>query len=63
MYTSATPDGSSPFVYNEEHNSLVADNITIKLFDTVKVEIRVEGDEDGMRQKLKMSLVEPLKLE
>ncbi|KAL1928856.1 hypothetical protein VTP01DRAFT_2642 [Rhizomucor pusillus] len=63
VYTSATPDGSSPFVYNEEHNSLVADNITIKLFDTVKVEIRVEGDEDGMRQKLKMSLVEPLKLE
>lgn len=50
-------------MYNEEHNSLVAENVSIKLFDTVKVEIRVEGDEDGMRQKLKMTLVEPLRIE
>ena len=29
------------------------------MFDTVKVEICVEGDEQGMRQKMRMRLAEP----
>lgn len=59
MYTSETPDGPSPFHYDEEHNSLVAGDVSIKMFSTVKVEIKVEGDEEGMRQKMRMKLVEP----
>ncbi|KAI9020043.1 hypothetical protein CLU79DRAFT_756874 [Phycomyces nitens] len=59
VYTSKTAGGPSPFVYNEETNSLDAGDITIKMFGTVKVEISIEGDENGMRQKMKMKLIEP----
>ncbi|KAI7855492.1 exosome complex exonuclease RRP44-like protein [Circinella umbellata] len=59
VYTSKKPGEPSPFEYNEEHNSLVAGDVVIKMFDTVKVEICVEGDEQGMRQKMRMRLAEP----
>lgn len=50
---------SEPFEYNEEHNSLVAGDIVLKTFDKVKVEMSVEGDAEGMRQKMNMKLIEP----
>ncbi|KAI8146735.1 exosome complex exonuclease RRP44-like protein [Fennellomyces sp. T-0311] len=59
VYTSKKPGDASPFEYNEEQNSLVAGDVVIKMFDTVKVEICVEGDEQGMRQKMRMRLAEP----
>ncbi|OAC99195.1 hypothetical protein MUCCIDRAFT_154095 [Mucor lusitanicus CBS 277.49] len=59
VYTSATVDGPSPFTYDEEAKSLVAGDVVLKTFDSVKVEIRVEGDAEGMRQKMNMKLVEP----
>ncbi|KAI9489424.1 mitotic control protein dis3 [Zychaea mexicana] len=59
VYTSKKPGDTSPFEYNEEHNSLVAGDVIIKMFGTVKVEICVEGDEQGMRQKMRMRLAEP----
>jgi exosome complex exonuclease DIS3/RRP44 len=59
VYTSLAADGPSPFNYDEEAKSLVAGDIVLKTFDSVKVEITVEGDADGMRQKMNMKLVEP----
>lgn len=59
VYTSATVDGPSPFTYDEEAKSLVAGDVALKTFDSVKVEITVEGDAEGMRQKMNMKLVEP----
>ena len=59
VYTSKGPDEPSVFTYDEEKNALIAGDVTIKMFDTVKVEIKVEGDETGMRQKMRMSLVYP----
>jgi exosome complex exonuclease DIS3/RRP44 len=59
VYTSKEAGGPSPFTYDDEAKSLVAGDITLKTFDTVKVEITVEGDEHGMRQKMNMKLVEP----
>lgn len=59
VYTSLSVDGPSPFNYDEEAKSLVAGDIVLKTFDSVKVEITVEGDADGMRQKMNMKLVEP----
>ncbi|KAI8970424.1 exosome complex exonuclease RRP44-like protein [Mycotypha africana] len=58
VYTAKT-GSNSPLVYNEEDCSLVAGDVVIKTFDAVKVEITVEGDEQGMRQKMNMRLVEP----
>jgi exosome complex exonuclease DIS3/RRP44 len=54
-----TTGGSSPFVYDDEAKSLVAGDVVLKTFDKVKVEITVEGDIDGLRQKMNMKLVEP----
>jgi exosome complex exonuclease DIS3/RRP44 len=54
-----TTGGSSPFVYDDDEKSLMAGDIVLKTFDTVKVEITVEGDVDGLRQKMNMKLVEP----
>lgn len=59
VYTSKEAGGPSPFTYNDEEKSLVAGDVKLKTFDTVKVEITVEGDEQGMRQKMNMKLVEP----
>lgn len=59
VYTAKEAGGPSPFEYDDEAKSLVAGNVTLKTFDTVKVEISVEGDEQGMRQKMNMRLVEP----
>ncbi|KAI8365401.1 exosome complex exonuclease RRP44 [Radiomyces spectabilis] len=59
VYTSERPDGPSPFTFNEAQNSLEAGDTVIKMFDTVKIEISVEGDVEGMRQKMKMQLVQP----
>ncbi|KAL0075876.1 hypothetical protein J3Q64DRAFT_1773142 [Phycomyces blakesleeanus] len=60
VYTTKVSGGSSPFVYNEENNSLDAPgDVVIKMFGTVKVEISIEGDENGMRQKMNMKLIEP----
>ncbi|KAG0169487.1 exosome catalytic subunit dis3 [Apophysomyces sp. BC1034] len=59
IYTSPKPGAPSPFTFKEETNSLEAGDITIKMFDTVKAEVCVEGDEQGMRQKMRMRLVEP----
>ncbi|CDH60378.1 exosome complex exonuclease rrp44 isoform 1 [Lichtheimia corymbifera JMRC:FSU:9682] len=59
VYTSKGPDEPSVFIYDEEKNALIAGDVIIKMFDTVKVEIKVEGDETGMRQKMRMSLVYP----
>lgn len=59
VYTSKEAGGPSPFTYDDEAKSLVAGDVTLKTFDTVKVEITVEGDEHGMRQKMNMKLVEP----
>ncbi|CEP19826.1 hypothetical protein [Parasitella parasitica] len=59
VYTSSSADGPSPFNYDEEAKSLVAGDVILKTFDSVKVEITVEGDADGMRQKMNMRLVDP----
>ncbi|KAI7900875.1 uncharacterized protein BX663DRAFT_515563 [Cokeromyces recurvatus] len=59
VYVTDNNNKSSPFVYDEEAKSLVAGDIMLKTFDTVKIEITVEGDIDGMRQKMNMKLVEP----
>lgn len=60
VYTNGT-FGGPEFEYDEEQNALVAkDGTTIKMFNRVKVEISVQGDEEGMRQKMQMKLVEPL---
>ncbi|KAI7867430.1 exosome complex exonuclease RRP44-like protein [Spinellus fusiger] len=59
VYTSKKPGEPSPFVYNEANNSLEAGETVIRMFGTVKVEISIEGDENGMRQKMKMNLIEP----
>ncbi|KAI8071266.1 exosome complex exonuclease RRP44 [Gongronella butleri] len=46
--------------FDEATNQLTAANgVAIKIFCHVKVQITVQGDEDGMRQKMKMELVEP----
>ncbi|ORX46323.1 RNB-domain-containing protein [Hesseltinella vesiculosa] len=57
VYTNAH---DSPFHLEETSNQLVANDVTIKIFGHVKVQITVEGDQDGMRQKMKMQLVEPV---
>ncbi|CAO3599246.1 unnamed protein product [Absidia cylindrospora] len=62
VYTNggSLPSATSPFVFDEASNSLTAgDDVCIKIFSDVKVQITVEGDEEGMRQKMKMALVEP----
>lgn len=59
VYTNVSTKGNSPFVYDDEGKSLVAGDIVLKTFDGVKVEITVEGDVEGMRQKMNMKLVEP----
>lgn len=59
VYTSEKAGGPSPFTYDDDDKSLVAGDIKLKTFDSVKVEITVEGDEHGMRQKMNMNLVEP----
>lgn len=59
VYTTSGKTAASPFVYNDEDKSLVAGDIKLKTFDSVKVQISVEGDEHGMRQTMKMQLVEP----
>jgi exosome complex exonuclease DIS3/RRP44 len=59
VYTSNGTD-PSPFTFDEATNSLTAGPDTnIKIFSNVKVQITVEGDDQGMRQKMKMALVEP----
>ncbi|KAI9331135.1 exosome complex exonuclease RRP44, partial [Pilaira anomala] len=59
VYTTSGKTAASPFVYDDEDKSLVAGDIKLKTFDSVKVQISVEGDEHGMRQTMKMQLVEP----
>ncbi|KAI9278113.1 exosome complex exonuclease RRP44-like protein [Sporodiniella umbellata] len=52
-------DQTTPFEYDADANSLVAKDVVLKIFDTVKVQITVQGDEQGMRQKMNMKLVHP----
>ncbi|KAI8340999.1 exosome complex exonuclease RRP44 [Choanephora cucurbitarum] len=59
VYTSKEQGGPTPFVFDDESGRLVAGDVTLKTFDSVKVEITVEGDVEGMRQKMNMKLVEP----
>lgn len=59
VYTTNKGSTSSPFVYDDDDKSLTAGDIKLKTFDSVKVQISVEGDELGMRQTMKMKLVEP----
>ncbi|KAI8993271.1 hypothetical protein BDB01DRAFT_716146 [Pilobolus umbonatus] len=59
VYTSSAPGAPSVFQHDDRDNSLTAGDIKLKTFDMVKVEISVEGDEQGMRQKMNMRLVEP----
>ncbi|KAF7726252.1 exosome catalytic subunit dis3 [Apophysomyces ossiformis] len=59
IYTSPKVGAASPFIFKEESNCLEANGVVIKMFDTVKAEVSVEGDEEGMRQKMRMRLVEP----
>ncbi|GAA5803489.1 hypothetical protein EDC94DRAFT_565135 [Helicostylum pulchrum] len=59
VYTTSKGSTSSPFVYDDDDKSLTAGDIKLKTFDSVKVQISVEGDELGMRQTMKMKLVEP----
>jgi exosome complex exonuclease DIS3/RRP44 len=61
VYSSQTVGGPSPLEYNDEDMCLVGPNdIKIRTFDSVKVEISVQGDEHGMRQKMNMKLIEPV---
>lgn len=60
IYTNVPMEGRLPFVYDDEGKTLIADDVILRTFDGVKVEISVEGDVDGMRQKMNMKLVEPL---
>ncbi|RUS28301.1 hypothetical protein BC938DRAFT_482045 [Jimgerdemannia flammicorona] len=58
-----TSPGNSALIYNPKTNSLdsPATGVSIRLFDQVVVQITVDEDlEGGMRQKLKMFLVEPV---
>ncbi|CAO3652055.1 unnamed protein product [Cunninghamella echinulata] len=61
VYTSSSKENTtdSPFTYDEVNSYLVAGDVCLKIFSNVKVMIAVEGDEHGMRQKMKMQLVEP----
>jgi exosome complex exonuclease DIS3/RRP44 len=43
-------------VYDQHSNTLTSGDAQIKIFGEVKVRIQIEGDQEGMRQKMKMSL-------
>ncbi|OZJ01556.1 hypothetical protein BZG36_05343 [Bifiguratus adelaidae] len=62
VYASAGPKQESPFEYNAQTMSLenAQHNVKIRIFNRVIVQLTIEEiEEEGMRQKLKMSLVEP----
>lgn len=46
-------------VYDQHSNTLTSGDAQIKIFGEVKVRIQIEGDQEGMRQKMKMSLISP----
>ena len=47
--------------YDEESNSLIGNDIAIKVFDKVKVRITIEdGDTTGRRAKMVLGLLEPV---
>ncbi|CAM0142112.1 unnamed protein product [Umbelopsis sp. WA50703] len=46
-------------VYDQHSNTLTSGDAQIKIFGEVKVRIQIEGDQEGMRQKMKMSLINP----
>lgn len=59
MYTSGDQVSKNDIVYDQHTNTLTAGDAQIKIFGEVKVRIQIEGDLEGMRQKMKMSLIKP----
>ena len=60
VYTSGDKVSSkNNIVYDQHTNTLTAGDAQIKIFGEVKVRIQIEGDLEGMRQKMKMSLMKP----
>jgi hypothetical protein len=60
VYTSGDQVSSkNNIVYDQHTNTLTAGDAQIKIFGEVKVRIQIEGDLEGMRQKMKMSLMKP----
>jgi hypothetical protein len=60
VYTSGDQVTSkSNIVYDQHTNTLTAGDAQIMIFGEVKVRIQIEGDLEGMRQKMKMSLIKP----
>jgi len=59
VYTSGDQVSKNDIVYDQHTNTLTAGDAQIKIFGEVKVRIQIEGDLEGMRQKMKMSLIKP----
>jgi len=59
VYTSGDQVSKNSIVYDQHTNTLTAGDAQIKIFGKVKVRIQIEGDVEGMRQKMKMNLIKP----
>jgi S1 domain len=60
IYTSGDQVTSkNDIVYDQHTNTLTSGDAQIKIFGEVKVRIQIDGDLDGMRQKMKMNLIQP----